>query len=377
MLTFAIAYLAVWFGVLAYVLRLGAKTPTAANPEIAAIHRGPVTMIAHTLLLVSLAAAGLLPQANGRIHGTVVNASQAKPSPCQATVLLRVLLEGQFVPFRETTSDAEGRFQFDSLPVGNPYRYLVGANRHGVHYPGPRIQLTERRPDATVELSVCNAVTHPNPLVIRKLEIMICPEPGTLKVTESMLVENPSFTCYVGQSPVPGADPVTLQLAIPADFERTTFEEEFFGRRFFLVEGKLVTGIPWPPGIRALKYTYVLRNAEVDRHWERRLDLPCSQVQLRVCPTKPDEVACDLPSLPALHPGELVFESNAQELPAGRVIHVTLGHLPLLWMAQARWVAVTVLVGLIAGTSGVMIWRRRQEKILHATAPQSTDSLAS
>ena len=225
-------------------------------------------MIAQTLLLVSLAVAGLLPQANGRIQGTVVNASQAKPSPCQATVLLRVLLEGQFVPFRETTSDAEGRFQFDSLPLGDPYRYLVGANRHGIHYPGPRIQLTESRPDATVELSVRDAVTHPNPLLIRKLEITICPEPGTLKVTESMLVENPSATCYVGQSPAPGARPVTLQLAIPSDFERTTFEEEFFGRRFSVVAGKLVTGVPWPPGVRALKYTYVLRNAAVNRHWE-------------------------------------------------------------------------------------------------------------
>ena len=160
-------------------------------------------MIPHALLLVSLAVAGLLPQANGRIRGNVVNTSQAQPSPCQATVLLRVLLEGRFVPFRETASDAEGRFQFDSLPVGNRYRYLVGANRHGVHYPGPRVQLTEDRPNATVRLSVCDAVTHPNPLVIRKLEITICPQPGTLKVTESMLVENPSSTCYVGQCPLP------------------------------------------------------------------------------------------------------------------------------------------------------------------------------
>ncbi len=333
-------------------------------------------MIAQTLLLVSLAVAGLLPQANGRIQGTVVNASQAKPSPCQATVLLRVLLEGQFVPFRETTSDAEGRFQFDSLPLGDPYRYLVGANRHGIHYPGPRIQLTESRPDATVELSVRDAVTHPNPLLIRKLEITICPEPGTLKVSESMLVENPSATCYVGQSPAPGARPVTLQLAIPSDFERTTFEEEFFGRRFSVVAGKLVTGVPWPPGVRALKYTYVLRNAAVNRHWERPLDLPCSQVHLRVCPAKPGQVACDLPLLPALRPGEVVFESSAQELPAGRVIHVTLGRLPLPWMAQARWVAVAVLIGLIAGTRGVMIWRRRREKLSPAPASQATDSLA-
>ena len=245
-------------------------------------------MIAQTLLLVSLAVAGLLPQANGRIQGTVVNASQAKPSPCQATVLLRVLLEGQFVPFRETTSDAEGRFQFDSLPLGDPYRYLVGANRHGIHYPGPRIQLTESRPDATVELSVCDAVTHPNPLLIRKLEITICPEPGTLKVTESMLVENPSATCYVGQSPVPGA-----RSGHPAPSHSLGFRARRRSRRSFsdggssVVEGKLVTGVPWPPGIRALKYTYVLRNAEVTGIGSARSTCPAPRFNCACAPRNP------------------------------------------------------------------------------------------
>ena len=233
-----------------------------------------------SLLLVSLA---LLPQDQGCIRGVVLNASQGKPSPCQATVMLRVMLEGRFVPFRETTSDAAGRFQFDHLPVCNSYRYLAGANRHGIHYPGPRVQLTEIEPEATVQLSVCDAVTGPNPLVIRRFDITLVPQPGAIQVSESLLVENPSATCYVGEPPAGGEEPVTLQLSIPADFERTTFAEEFFGRRFSMSGSRLVTGIPWPPGRRELKYTYTLRNAAPKRSWQRPLDLPCSQVRLRVC----------------------------------------------------------------------------------------------
>ena len=87
-------------------------------------------------------------------------------------------------------------------------------------------------------------------------------------VTESMSIDNPSSLCYVGKSPVSGAEPVTLQLAIPADFERTTFHKEFFGRQFSIVDGKLVTGVPWPPGRRELAFTYVLACDEGGYVWQ-------------------------------------------------------------------------------------------------------------
>ena len=63
-----------------------------------------------------------------------------------------------------------------------------------------------------------------------------------------MLIDNPSAACYVGQAAGEGAEPVTLRLAIPAGFERVTFTSEFFGRRFSLVGGKLVTGVSLAAG---------------------------------------------------------------------------------------------------------------------------------
>jgi hypothetical protein len=317
--------------------------------------------IAQTMILATLAAlaAGSTPVENGSIHGTVVNSSETVPSPCKATVMLRVQVDNQFVPFRETESDAAGRYRFDHLPVGLAYRYLIGANRADIHYPGPRLLLTESEPAATVQLSVRDAVTWPNPLVIRKFDITIAPEPGALRVTESLLVENPTAATYVGRPPAAGAGTVTLQLAVPSDFERTTFDQEFFGRRFSMVGGKLSTGVPWTPGQRELKYTYILRNAEECRNWQRPLDLPCDQVNVRVCSAKPGEIRCDLPSLSTNNNGEAAFASTGQGLPAGQVIHVTLGHLPLPWMATARWSAIAVLVALSAGASCVMFWRRK------------------
>ena len=184
-----------------------------------------------------------------------MNASDGKMPVGRAEVVLRVKLHGQFVPVEKTNADAQGKFLFQHLPVGDDCQYRPGANQDGVHYPGPPIKLTSRLPHADVTLTVCSSVTHPNPLVIRQYEVIVRPEPGALNVTETILVDNPSSTCYVGRPDHEGAEPVTLQLAIPSDFERTTFHKEFFGRRFSLVDGRLVTGIPWTPGRRELKFT--------------------------------------------------------------------------------------------------------------------------
>jgi hypothetical protein len=317
-------------------------------------------IIANFLLLIAIALPGLPPKGEGTIRGTVVNTSAATPAPCRATVVLRMQSQGQLVPVRETESDAQGRFRFDNLPIGIIYMYKVGANRDEVHYPGPRIVLTDERPEATVELSVCDAVARPNPLLIRRFEVAIVPEPGALVVSESLVVENPSSTCYVGEPPSAGGEPVTLALGIPSDFERTTFQEEFYGRRFAIAGGKVVTGIPWPPGRREIKYTYVLRNDQACRCWERPLDLPCSQVRVCVRTATPGDVRCDLPWLPAERDGEIIFESDGQPLPAGHVLRVELGRLPLGWMDYARPLAVVVLLGAVAGASFVMVRRRRR-----------------
>lgn len=317
---------------------------------------------ANFLLLTGLALPGLLSQSDGSVSGTVVNRSDAKAAACRTSVVLRVLAEGQFVPFRETVTDAKGTFRFDNLPVGTKSPYLPGANWGDVHYPGPRVLLTPQQPHAAVELSVCDAVAKPNPLVIRQYEILISPEPGALKVTESMLVDNPSSTCYVGESPTTDAPPVTLQLHIPPDFDRATFNEEFFGRRFAVVDGKVVTGIPWPPGRRELKFTYVLRNTQSYRSWQRPLDLPCSKALIRVHDAKADEVACDLPRLCRDGETDVAFESGEEGLAAGHVLCVELGHLPVSWMSHARWLAILVLAGLIVAASWVVLRRRSQAR---------------
>ncbi len=300
------------------------------------------------------------PERPGTIRGVVQNASQGKAPAGRGPVVLLISVDGQLGPYRETTADPQGGFSFGELPVGPGVEYLPGANWGGVHHPGPRCRLTAEHPRATVELSVYDPVEEPNPLVIRRQEILIRPQAGALCVTESLLVENPSPLCYVGRGTQPGIEPVTLRLAIPSDFERATFAQEFYGRRFSLADGRLVTGIPWPPGQRELKLTYTLPNHQRHFCWQRPLDLPCDHVRVRVETATPEEVSCNLPQAAAESTTEVIFESAGGSFPPGETIRVELGRLPVPLMAYARWGALAVLSVLAAAASVVMVRRRRK-----------------
>ena len=162
---------------------------------------------------------------------------------------------------------------------------------------------------------------------------------------------------------------MTLRLSIPRDFERTTFFQEFYGRQFAIADGQLVTGIPWTPGERDLKFMYTIRNEQRYRVWERPLDLPCENLRVQVVYDQPDEIVCNLDPSGRSAAGEKLFSSRGEWLPAGHVVRVELGKLPVPWMTYARWGALLVLIGLVAIASASLLWKRRARHAAESSAP--------
>ena len=275
----------------------------------------------------------------GRIVGIVRNRSADDAAVGGASVVLRVRAQGQWALWDEATADPHGQFHFDHLPVGPALLYSPGASRDGVYYPGPTIELGARQSLAAVDLAVCDAVASPCPLVISDFQIAVQAEPGVLRFSESLLIDNPSNRCYAGPPVGKNGEPITLRLSIPADFQRVTFDEEFYGRHFAVVGGKLATSIPWTPGQRKLSYTYTVPNVERCRAWDRPLDLPCRHVRLCVNGRAAEgAVACNLPAGGGEGPA---FASSGGGLPAGYVLHLETGRLPVSWVRPAngwrRW----------------------------------------
>ncbi len=307
-------------------------------------------MSAALLLALCAQLTSAAPGPVGTIQGQVVNGSRGRAVVADAVVILRVEIEGQFVAVTETTTDAQGVFRFEDVPAVAEATYLPGANCGEVHYPGPRVKLTPDQPQVDVELTVFDTTSLRNPLVIRRHDIEVRPEPGGLRVTESLQIDNPMPVCYAGatspRGPTSGkAPPITLRLGIPAEFQRATFQREFFGRRFSWQDNELVTRIPWPPGVRQLDFTYVIVQDSGERSWQRRIDLPCDQIRLTVFTATPDKVSCPALSRTTSHSehGRVVFAST-QRLQAGELINVQLGEMSIPLAVQLRWFAVAILL---------------------------------
>jgi hypothetical protein len=307
-------------------------------------------MIAKLLVLLWAGVAqtgGTVPEP-GSIAGTVVNSSQADRPVGGVPVVLRVQIDGQFVVAAETVTDEQGRFLFDGLPAVPDYVYLPGANWQTVHYPARRIRLGSPSRDVDARIEVRDVIQAPSPLVVRDHEIIIEPTAGALRVTESLLIDNPTLATYVGQPRGESSRAATLTLSIPTDFTRVTFQKEFFGRRFTTIDGKLVTDIPWEPGTRPLEFTYLLPNTQRRRDWERPLDLCTQNLRVTVRRTNGKEARCNLNPASADEQDATAFASH--DLPEGFVLRVELGRLPVSFMTFAPWIALAMIAGLAVAT---------------------------
>jgi hypothetical protein len=293
---------------------------------------------------------------HGTIDGVVVNGSRNQIAVSGAEVVLRAKLQGQFEVAQVTTTDSSGRFRFENLPLIAGIQYVPGANHEEIHYPGPRLRFTDEKQNAQVKLVIYEPSNGSNPLVLEQHDITVrlrsgVRGPGVLEVTESMVVHNPSNKSFIGES-APGSEPRgTLQLAIPSHFERVTFAKEFYGRRFSLVDRKLWTDIPWPPGTRRLEFTYVLPHDQSPVVWQRTLDLPCSLLRLTVLTDKPDEVLCNLKAERSTADHQVTYTTSAMTLSAGQQIHLQMGPSPYPMIVYGRWLAVTLLGALLCGIS--------------------------
>ncbi len=327
------------------------------------------------VLVLALTLSEPAEQITGTIEGVVVNASQGNSPLAQAEVILQVQLEGEFAPVEKTRTDARGRFRFENLPVGSEVLYLPGATRDEIFYPGRRIELSSTLRTASVPIAVHDTVRHPNPLVIRQHEVVLRAERGVLQVVEAMLIDNPGNTTYIG-SGAPDATMVsTFRLGIPMDFSRLTFEKEFYGRQFHVIDGQVLTTIPWTPGDHWLRFTYTVPNQDARRVWEHPLDIPCDHLVIRVRHERPEEIVSNLGAAAEVTSGEARFEFRGQQLAGQELVKITLGPLPRPWTFYARWTAVALLTGLVTVTICGRWLRQRRRAMDNAVAKESEPAI--
>lgn len=319
------------------------------------------TLIALSVCLLMNEAAG--PQ--GTITGVAVNGTAGGVPLADCQIVLRASENGSFVPIAETRTDSDGRFAFTGLHPDGKVIYLPGANRHDVHYPGVRVRLQPNQCTANVKLIAFDAVESPSPLVIRRHEIQIRPAAEFIAVTETLVVDNPTLTAYVGQA-TDDRPPVTLRQSLPDKLEQITFEKEFHGRNFRLEERILSTDLPWRPGKQELKFMYRLPIDQKHQLFSRRLDRPTEHVLVRVVEGDDAELTCNIPRAKdgPDHAVTYEYREASTPLPEGHLIELHLGSAPIGFGVYARWTAALLLGALMLGTVRVA-YRRRSRSPQH------------
>jgi hypothetical protein len=315
-------------------------------------------MLAFLLSLsIGITALESLPEPAGTIQGAVVNGTHGNQPLEDVDVVLRAGADGELVPVAETKTDRYGKFVFEQVPLEPTLVYLPGANRDGVHYPGQRVRLDSNNRIAQLTIVAFDAVRAPCPLVARRHDVDVTVDEQVLRITESLRISNPTRATYVGQSMGSGP-PVTFWLSIPKNFDRVTFDKEFFGRRFFVVDHRPVTEMPWLPGEQELKFTYRVPLVESAGQFRRIVDVPSSEV--RVCVHGADKrlVSCNLPRSDAPD-GQLVFAAEGEQLARNFTIELQIASLPFPWMQTARWGSVVMLAVLAGATAAIPALRRR------------------
>ncbi|MHB8900638.1 MAG: hypothetical protein ACYC6Y_17955 [Thermoguttaceae bacterium] len=295
---------------------------------------------------------------HGYLGGVVVRARSGKAA-AGAEVVLCVGKAGDFIPAAKTTTDENGKFLFEALPVTPQIVYRPGANWKGIHYPGPLTQLLPSRSTIGVKLTVNETVAEPDPLVLRRHEITLRPRPGALEVSELLVIDNPTRDCYVGKAGDDGGEPETFCVHLPKGFERVTFADEFYGARFSVTDERLATGIPWMPGQEELRFSYVLRNGKRLPSWRRSLDMPCRDVTVRVLTEQPKDVTSSPEAERREEPGAVVFHYGGAELEAGRELRVDLEQAGVSPLAYGKWMAASALAVLVVVAVVRRVRRRR------------------
>ena len=153
-------------------LAAGSKATTrVARPRHVETTSRSVMALTLLLLTVSMLAANP-PVGDGVIEGTVVRAIDQAPFPAPRWCCGRRSAANcwRWPRPRPTPRENSALSIFPLMAIAST---LPGANRDGIHYPGPSVRLSSLLHRAQLRLAVHDAVTFPNPLVVRRHEIIL------------------------------------------------------------------------------------------------------------------------------------------------------------------------------------------------------------
>jgi hypothetical protein len=346
----------------------GPRGALVAGPAVA----GLAAVILALIVLAGSATAGAAAPGVGTISGTVTNHTGPPRPLAGQPIRLTAYVNGAEQDWKETASDARGRFSF-TVPVDPQRTYVAWLHYKDGEYTSAPVILKTAGQRASVSLRVWEPTSDAGVLRVNVHHIIVEPGQGAVRVAELLVVVNSTDRTYVGVGSN-GSRRQSLQFSLPDGARDVQLMDGLYERAVTVSADALIDSVGVKPGMREIAYSYTVPITGRTMALGRRVDYPTERLEvfgragatLSVAPlVRQDDVKTDQGSYARYSGGPVE---------AGRAVRIGLTGLPVR-RPTARYAAIAVFLGLMAAAVVYPFLRRSRPSGEPRRTRQSRDDL--
>ena len=246
------------------------------------IHNVPIWWML-SLLAIALTFLFLLPtlyaQTTGRgdIQGTVIDRKQDKLLVAQTVTL--IIHKADAVESQETTTDENGNYRFENLPLDPSVHYTVSTVHEGTDYTEKDLVLSTWAPNIKIDFEIGAFTDDRTQIRVGSHSFVIAPPPpdhapdGAVTIIEAIGIENLSDLPF---KTTHGTQTVGLYLTLPKGTEGFQ-PHQTTELTINPATNQAIRMTPLPPGETHLGYTYIFHVEKNRLDLSRRLDFATAE----------------------------------------------------------------------------------------------------
>ena len=232
---------------------------------------------------------------SGQVTGQVMNGTEGNNVPAGTTVSLSTYTHATGEVITESTTDAEGNFEFGALNPTSNYFYLIWVKYQGVEYLGGEwANLDVSSPTLSSDVTVYNSTESDASVSLHSLVVDIKIGEDQLEVSEVYIFENSGNETYIGEEINETRQTLVFSLPDGASWDSVAWGGQIDGAGLVDVgdgseKADILPLMPTSSHMRMIQMTYTLEITADEYELVRPLGYDVGRVDLYV-----DEVGVDV-----------------------------------------------------------------------------------